>query len=206
MGTDLSVINAARVSFDKKTTTLKDKDYGLIKYLSAHEHWTPFAHTAITLRISAPLFVARQLGKSNVGFVWNEVSRRYVDFTPDLFIIDAWRSRPVNVKQGSSEKDVIHLSKEMLLLVETHRDMTFQLYQGLLREGVCPEQARTILPQSMMTQWIWTGNLQSFARVCNLRCKLDTQKETRDVANLIDTEVAKLFPVSWRELRHGGRS
>jgi len=209
MGSDLDVVNAARVSFDKEsqwevaagyrrydTGILSEKDQKLIHYLAKHNHWTPFGHTSISLRIKAPIFVARQLGKHQVGFVWNEVSRRYVDSQPE-FYMPIFRKRAENVKQGSSDE-----------IIDAEKTIGFELvvkdcleqYNYLLSIGVCPEQARVILPQNMMTEWIWTGSLAAFARVCKLRLDPHTQKETREVAGYISDECAKLFPISWTAL------
>jgi thymidylate synthase (FAD) len=196
MGTDLSVVNAARVSFSKTSDVLTSKDENLIGYLAKHNHWTPFAHTAISLRIKAPIFVARQLGKHQIGLVWNEVSRRYVDDAPEFYYPKGWRGRAASVKQGSSDT-----------LVEGARNSAVRAnmealaaYTELLDKGVCPEQARMVLPQSMYTEWIWTGNVASFARVCKLRLDPHTQKETRDVAILISNICESLFPTSWKAL------
>jgi thymidylate synthase (FAD) len=196
MGTDLSVVNAARVSFSKTSDVLTSKDENLIGYLAKHNHWTPFAHTAISLRIKAPIFVARQLGKHQIGLVWNEVSRRYVDDAPEFYYPKGWRGRAASVKQGSSDT-----------LVEGARNSAVRAnmealaaYTELLDKGVCPEQARMVLPQSMYTEWIWTGNVASFARVCKLRLDPHTQKETRDVAVLISNICESLFPTSWKAL------
>ena len=211
MGSDLTVVNAARVSFDKeskleivrgekgvlKGAKLSDKDAKLIRYLAKHNHWTPFGHCYATFRIKAPIFVARQLGKHQVGLVWNEVSRRYVDSEPEFYVPETWRKRAENVKQGSSDETVSFSCPNFL--AETLGDVAF-LYDKLLEEGVCPEQARMVLPQSMLTEWWWSGSLAAFARVCKLRLDPHTQKETRDVAAMIDAELAKVFPVSWAAL------
>lgn len=211
MGSDLSVVNAARVSFAKVSTEMEDRDERLIRYLAEHKHWTPFGHTSVSLRIKAPIFVARQLGKHQVGLVWNEVSRRYVDDPPECYAPESWRGKPENSKQGSSE-DVITTFKEY----DPWEDREYQasvdgeyrhivmmcenFYSSLIDAGVCPEQARMVLPQSMMTEWIWTGNLVSFANMCKLRLDPHTQKETRDVAQLVNDIIAPLYPVSWKEL------
>ena len=199
MGNDLSVVNAARVSYSKESKTFTLKDEKLIKYLAEHEHWSPFAHASMQFRIKAPIFVARQLVKHQVGLVWNEVSRRYVDFPPEIYKPDAWRGRPVNSKQGSDGE------VELGPTLDHNLEMTMQscliLYNAMIEKGVAPEQARMVLPQSMMTEWYWSGTLYAFARVCNLRCKPDTQKETQDVANEIDRLTEGAFPRSWKYLR-----
>ena len=199
MGTDLSVVNAARVSYSKESNTFTIKDEKLIKYLAEHEHWSPFAHASMQFRIKAPIFVARQLVKHQVGLVWNEVSRRYVDVPPELYQPDAWRGRPVNSKQGSD--GTVELGRTL----DHNMEMTMQgcliLYNAMIEKGVAPEQARMVLPQSMMTEWYWSGTVYAFARVCNLRCKPDTQKETRDVANVIDKLAGEACPHCWKYLR-----
>ena len=199
MGTDLSVVNAARVSYAKFKDSLEDKDEKLIKFLAEHNHWSPFAHASLQIRIKAPVFVARQLVKHQVGLVWNEISRRYVDYTPELYEPKEWRGRPQNSKQGSDGTVSIDSN-------EKHRlDMTMEqckiIYNSLIGKGIAPEQARMVLPQSMMTEWIWSGTLYAFARVCNLRCAKDTQEETREVANQIHNICKEEFPISWKYLK-----
>lgn len=204
MGTDLSVVNAARVSFDKQSKwqqvdgklTLKDGDVKLINYLAKHNHWTPFGHASLSFHIKAPIFVARQLVKHTVGLVWNEVSRRYVDSKPELYFPDKWRKRNEDKKQGSHENEFVNVKED----VEQNCNKAVNMYLDLLKTGVCPEQARMVLPQNTMTEWYWSGSLIAFARVCNLRCKPDTQLETRLVANQIDNIVYELFPVAWKAL------
>ena len=194
MGTDLSVVNAARVSFAKESKEFSDKDEKLIKYLAKHNHWSPFGHASLQFRIKAPIFVARQLVKHQVGLVWNEVSRRYVDDEPEFFIPDQWRSRPENSKQGSGEEIIIYNIESTMQFVK-------QTYQNLLKANVAPEMARMVLPQNMYTEWYWSGSLMAFARVCNLRCKDDTQAETQHIADCIDWYLHEKFPVSWEALR-----
>ena len=194
MGTDLSVVNAARVSFAKDSKELSEKDEKLIKYLAKHNHWSPFGHASLQFRIKAPIFVARQLVKHQVGLVWNEVSRRYVDDEPEFFIPDQWRSRPENSKQGSGEEIIIYNIESTMQFVK-------QTYQNLLKANVAPEMARMVLPQNMYTEWYWSGTLMAFARVCNLRCKDDTQFETQHIADCIDWHLHEKFPVSWGALR-----
>ena len=200
MGTDLSVVNAARVSYAKSKDSFDVvKDEKLIKYLAEHEHWSPFAHASLQFRIKAPIFVARQLVKHQVGLVWNEVSRRYVDDAPELYRPDSWRGRPQNSKQGSEGE--VKLDQTINYNMETTMESCLILYNSLLQKGVAPEQARMVLPQSMMTEWYWSGTLYAFARVCNLRCKPDTQLETQEVANEIDRLTNEAFPRSWKHLR-----
>ena len=197
MGTDLTVINAARVSFGKRKEEFTEGDKKLIAYLAKHNHWSPFGHCTIQFHIEAPIFVARQLVKHQVGLVWNEISRRYVDTEPEFHFVEEWRGSPDNKKQGSSD-EVINISTH---IQDDYIDMCTYTYRYLLEQGVCPEQARIVLPQSLMTEWYWSGTLYAFARVCNLRCSEDAQYETRLITNKIDKECSQLFPVSWKELR-----
>ena len=199
MGTDLTVVNAARVSYSKTKDAFDVvKDEKLIKYLAEHNHWSPFAHASLQFRIKAPIFVARQLFKHQVGLAWNEVSRRYVDFPPELYKPETWRGRPKNSKQGSDGE--IKLDQTIEYSMESAMESCLITYNTLLEKGVAPEQARMVLPQSMMTEWYWSGTLYAFSRICNLRCKPDTQKETRDVANEIYKLCNEKFPRSWKYL------
>jgi len=196
MGTDLSVVNAARVSFAKESNEFSDKDAKLINYLAKHNHWSPFGHASLQFRIKAPIFVARQLVKHQVGLVWNEVSRRYVDDEPEFYIPSEWRLKADDKKQGSSDETIEYNLGSTLEFIKT-------TYQNMLKANIAPEMARMILPQNLYTEWYWSGTLMAFARVCNLRCKPDTQWETQQIANLIDIESKQHFPTSWRALRHG---
>ena len=200
MGTDLTVVNAARVSFDKHHKTFTDGDEKLIKYLAEHGHWTPFGHPQLQFRIHAPIFVARQLVKHQVGLVWNEVSRRYVDSPPAFYITNAWRKRAENKKQGS-EDDLVELTGKDYDFIQAAHATSVEAYSHLLSRGVAPEQARIVLPQSMYTEWYWTGSLYAFARVCNLRLGEDAQEETKEIANKISSFCTKNFPISWKYLR-----
>ncbi len=199
MGTDLTVVNAARVSYSKTKDAFDVvKDEKLIQYLAKHNHWSPFAHASLQFRIKAPIFVARQLVKHQVGLAWNEVSRRYVDFPPELYKPETWRGRPKNSKQGSDGE--IKLDQTIEYSMESAMESCLITYNTLLDKGVAPEQARMVLPQSMMTEWYWSGTLYAFSRICNLRCKPDTQKETRDVADDINKLCDSKFPRSWKAL------
>ena len=205
MGSDRTVVNAARVSFGKQTERkyLTEGDEKLIKYLAKHNHWSPFAHCSAQFHIKAPVFVARQLVKHQVGLSWNEISRRYVDTDVEFYEVDKWRGKAENKKQGSSDEEIewIDRSTRTSALQSQVENIALKNYNTMLGAGVAPEQARMILPQSMMTEWYWSGTLYAFARVCNLRCAEDAQYETRIVANLINDECEKLFPKSWIELR-----
>ena len=196
MGTDLSVVNAARVSYSKTKKTFEQSDEKLIKYLAEHEHWSPFAHASMQFRIKAPIFVARQLVKHQVGLVWNEVSRRYVDFTPEFYAPEAWRKRAPDKKQGSLNETIDNDS----LLYNSYWDLMTKaedLYSFMLEKGVAPEQARMVLPQSMMTEWYWTGSLAAFARVVTQRLSEDAQYECRVVAEKIDQLLVNHEPISY---------
>ena len=207
MGNDLTVVNAARVSFGKQREALgytgveggamrpilADGDVRLINYLAKHKHMSPFGHCFATFHINAPLFVARQLVKHKF-LRWNEISRRYVDSEPKFYEPSEWRGRSEDKKQGSAGTVDIYMDQEM----QWHRQLT--AYTNLINNGVCPEQARMVLPQSMMTEWYWSGSLDAFADMCNLRTTDDTQYETRLAATLLSNKMLKLFPVSWYEL------
>jgi thymidylate synthase (FAD) len=203
MGSDLSVVNAARVSFGKVHEYLTKGDEKLIQYLATHEHWSPFAHATLSYRIAAPVFVARQLVKHTVGLSWNEISRRYVDDEPEFFFPDHWRGKADDKKQGSSNIQIDWVNREQRTeaLVNDVCDFALDAYKKMLDAGIAPEQARMVLPQNTITEWLWTGSLYAFARVCNLRCKEDAQEETRDVAWGIDILARDNFPVSWKALR-----
>ena len=211
MGTDLSVVNAARVSFGKNSDwdytdwrdsddyarkkVLSKGDTKLIHYLAEHKHMSPFGHAFASFHVKAPIFVARQLVKHKF-LRWNEISRRYVDSEPEFYVPDEWRGRSEDKKQGSD--GVVKFTNPSSLKVQ---DYCLAAYKDLLSNGVCPEQARMVLPQSTMTEWYWSGSLDAFADMCNLRCTGDTQYETRLVANQICDSMKKLFPVSWFALR-----
>jgi len=208
MGNDLTVVNAARVSFGKESEWdyeesdgysfkqhMKLKDKKLIKYLAKHKHISPFGHCFASFHIKAPVFVARQLVKHKF-LRWNEISRRYVDSEPEFYHPTKWRGRSDDKKQGSEgEVDIDILESEFWW-------KPYSMYRVLLDKGVCPEQARMVLPQSMMTEWYWSGSLDAFADMCALRCKPDTQAETAEVALEIDRIMIDLFPVSWKALRN----
>lgn len=273
MGSDLSVVNAARVSFGKRShwvtegyptdprKVLSKADTSLIQFLArgcssgdweelvdrifatGHDsyyddfslnpvtddetdanllelrdllqhvrnmpqHWTPFGHTAITLHIKAPIFVARQLGKHQVGFVWNEISRRYVSDIPEFYRPPVWRKAAANVKQGSSNEGVetccIYDDSGELIHPDSAADdvvtLAVSMYNQMIHNGVCAEQARMVLPQSMYTEWYWTGNLYGFANVFKQRTDSHAQKEVQEIAHQIGNLIEPLFPVSWAAL------
>jgi len=195
MGSDITVVNAARVSFGKKSnnTYTTDRDDKLIRYLAEHRHMSPFGHCFASFHVKAPIFVARQLVKHKF-LRWNEISRRYVDDEPEFYQPTEWRGRSADKKQGS-EGEVISNAN-----VFYHNTRSLMIYKQLINEGVCPEQARMVLPQSMMTEWYWSGSLDAFADMCNLRCASDTQVETQNVAIQVSRKMRSLFPVSWEAL------
>ena len=179
-----------------------DGDEKLIKYLADHNHWSPFGHCSVQFHIKAPVFVARQLVKHQIGLTWNEISRRYVDFPPEFYDVDVWRGRPVDKKQGSSDNTVewVNRDRRTDTLKSEVENIALKNYNTMIEAGVAPEQARMILPQSMMTEWYWSGTLYAFARVCNLRCSPDAQIESKEVADKIALHCDTLFPCSWRSL------
>lgn len=215
MGSDLTVVNAARVSFGKKAepldwqwydyedgsasgeyiAVLGEKDKDLIRYLAEHKHLSPFGHAFASFHVKAPIFVARQLVKHSF-LRWNEISRRYVDDEPEFYVPDVWRGRSEDKKQGSFGEVELSGYDDW-----TYNQSCLAMYNDLLTDGVAPEQARMVLPQSTMTEWWWSGSLDAFARMCNLRCAPDTQYETRIVADQISRVMGDLFPVSWEALR-----
>ena len=201
MGNDLTVANAARVSFGKTSEMeddpwgppkLKAKDDRLIRYLAKHKHISPFGHCFASFHVKAPIFVARQLVKHKF-LRWNEISRRYVDDEPELYTPYAWRGRSADKKQGS--EGVVNVGDW-----GSSGWAALKAYKDLLSHGVAPEQARMELPQSTMTEWYWSGSLDAFADMCRLRCASDTQAETQLVAHQIDYKMEELFPVSWGAL------
>jgi len=211
MGSDLSVVNAARVSFDKESEfivnydeefgylkSLSDRDAKLIGYLARHKHTSPFNHCFASFRVKAPIFVARQLVKHKF-LPWNEVSRRYVDAEPEFYFPLVWRAKADNVKQGSSEYRVEEDWKAVGWSKRSTEEALWA-YNSLLDHGVCPEQARMVLPQNAMTEWIWSGSLGAWADMCRLRLDPHAQKETRVVAEQISEEMKELYPVSWNAL------
>jgi thymidylate synthase (FAD) len=208
MGSDLTVVNAARVSFNSHSKELTRKDERLIAFLAKHGHWSPFAHVILQFRMKAPIFVARQLVKHQVGLTltWNEISRRYVDTDIEFYEPKVWRKAAENVKQGSSDeasgwerwgsKVEKAMNSTQLALAE---------YEDAIASGVCMEQARMLLPQSMMTEWYWTGSLVAFARIVKQRTHSTAQRETQEVALLIKQEIDNVSGLnnSWSALLKG---
>ena len=222
MGSDLSVVNAARVSFGKKShceetvcvemgdwsgdmPVVNERDTKLIKFLAREKHTSPFGHAFASFHVKAPIFVARQLVKHKF-LRWNEISRRYVDEEPEFYVPDVWRGRSADKKQGSegvvayNYEKYLHENQRLSFGID---QVCLEEYKDMLEEGVAPEQARMVLPQSTMTEWYWSGSLDAFADMCRLRCKEDTQYESRVVANQISNIMQGLYPVSWKALMKG---
>lgn len=200
MGDDDAVCDAARVSMNKSADLFTvNQNEKLINYLAKHNHWSPFSHCHVKLRFKAPIFIARQLMKHQVGFAWNEVSRRYVNDEPEFWFPDYYRVAADNVKQGSGT-DSIHANE----LFKTDTMYALQKaadhYADLIKAGACAEQARSVLPQSMMTEWIWTGSLYAWSRMYRLRVDIHAQKEVRFYAGRVSDIMYKYFPFSWRAL------
>ena len=213
MGDDLAVVDAARVSFNKKSEwaetefpgiefNLKDSDKNLINYLAKYDHWTPFAHTALKFRCSAPVPIRTQAFKHKIGMVENEESRRYISSTPEIFIPEFFRAKPEgSIKQGSAGE---HPMNNLLLAeYETCVENCVSQYESMIAVGVCPEQARFVLPQGAIVNWIWTGNLVSFANFYNKRTEATAQYEVKVLAESVGEKIAELFPVSWNALTGG---
>lgn len=206
MGDDLRVANVARVSFNKWKEEFDVKDARLINYLASHEHLSPFRHTAVSIRCKAPVFLARQLGKHQAGLSWNEVSRRYVDVGIEFYVPDSWRSRPADgIKQGSGGEIEKYSSPwgfdsirdDYKSLIED----CFTLYHNMIEQDVAPEMARMLLPQSMMVDWVWTGNLLSMFHIYRLRAGEGSQLEAKEFAKLLEEIVQPLFPHCWSALK-----
>ena len=199
LGGDINVVNAARCSFAKEVKEFDlEKDTKLINYLAKHNHFTPLCHTSVTIRVKAPIFMARQFVKHQIGLVWNEESRRYIDDEPEFYIPKELRGRPVNAKQGSS--GVLESSELFTDMIVAESSRCLDLYKRLLEGSVAPEQCRMALPQNTMTNWMWTGSLVAFARVVKLRTDSHAQQEAQELAKLINDVVAPLYPVSWKAL------
>jgi len=217
-GDDLTVVNAARVSFNKVSQlecidmqkgkyAMKHQDEKLIKYLAKHKHISPFGHCFASFHVKAPVFVARQLVKHKF-LRWNEISRRYVDEEPEIYEPEVWRGRSKDKKQGSYG-DITDYAMNFVWWddyklgeqIEFYNKGVVAMYKRMIEVGIAPEQARMVLPQSMMTEWYWSGSLDAFADMCALRCKPDTQYESQLVANQIDEMMSEKFPVSWEALR-----
>ena len=204
MGSDKSVVNAARVTMGvTREGDLNERDERLINFLARERHVTPFRHPTISFRCTAPIAIARQLGKHQAGFSWNEMSRRYKDGTVDIFIPEKLFKRPDNLHDGSG---AVFEEQDSLIQFYTNAcNSAVASYEHLLDRGVAPEQARFVLPQGMITEWVWTGSLYGWSEVCRQRLSDHAQYEVRLFAQDVDKEMGKLFPISWEALRktHG---
>ena len=200
MGDDRMVVNAARVSFGKRVQEFRPyKDGRLLRYLARHKHELPFAHPHVSFHFKAPIFVARQLAKHQVGFVWSEISRRYVKDAPELYWPQQWRKGSDDIKQGSTDEswnDKYGVTERVDIAA---RSLVWD-YKRMVAEGCCAEQARMVLPQNMYTEWHWTGSLLGWARVWGLRVKPDAQRETREIVEKLGAKMTELFPHSWEAL------
>lgn len=213
MGSDLSIANTARVSFNKwKDEFEVGKDDRLINYLAKHQHLSPFRHNQISLRCKVPLFLARQLGKHQAGLSWNEVSRRYVDADIEFYVPDSWRSRPSDgIKQGSGSEVVEAInfigfdgnkwSSKISFEYDWLINEILGIYETMISSNVAPEMARMVLPQSMMVDYIWTGNLLAFFHIYRLRTGEGAQVEAKEFAEKLEQVIEPLFPYAWRALK-----
>lgn len=205
MGDDSSVVKAARVSFagdHEVSGRTQEQDAKLIKYLADHNHWTPFAHTQITLRMTAPIPIRTQCFKHKFGFVENEESRRYVSYTPDYFM-PRFRMQAANKKQGSGSEFELDDQLELRDLYEDSVKAAIATYEGMLAKGVAEEQARFVLPQGCLVNWYWTGSLAAFARFYNQRTDSHAQLEIQELAQMVGVLLSELYPVSWKALTGG---
>lgn len=210
MGSDVNVVNAARVSFNKEVEVFEEKDAKLLKYLADHDHWSPFAHTSITIRIKAPLFLAAQFKKHVVGLVWNEVSRRYVSYEPEFYWPEVWHNKPDNVKQGSTDEPnewMVTLTSDGLVSFSNENEVfnrtvasALHQYSTMIDNGVAPEEARMILPQCTMTEWVWTGSAMAFARVIKQRVGGGAQRAAGELAEMIEQVVRPCYPHTFNAL------
>lgn len=201
-GNDLTVVNAARVSFAKEVTEFTEKDEKLITYLAKHNHVSPFFHPQVRLRVKMPIFLAREWFRHTIGFARNEVSRRYVDSVPEVWFpqVESLRERDPKLKQGSKE-NAVEGADAILETIKGHGYSTLALYESLLKDGVAPEIARSVLPQGMYTEFIETGSLAAYARLCELRLDPGAQREIQEYAKGIELLLTPHFPISWKALR-----
>lgn len=196
MGDDLRVANVARVSFNKWKSDMDPSDARLIHYLAKHQHWTPCSHVMATLRIEAPIFLARQWFKHQVGVTRNEMSRRYVDDAPEFYIPDEFHARPEKgIKQGSG--GIHEDSHDIGNSLELGCKRSWGAYDALITDGLAPEEARMFLPQNTMTAWVETGSLAYYARVCKLRLDSHAQRGIQQLAAEVASIVENVAPISW---------
>ena len=205
MGNDLTVVNAARVSFHKESQEISEQDVKLINYLARNGHITPFFHPQVSLRLKMPIFVAREWFRHQIGFARNEVSRRYVDEKAQVYIPTTLRARDPKLKQGSKEEPVAE-NEEAAAVLRTISESAVKEYERLLEMNVAPEVARMVLPQSMYTEFIETGSLYAYARLCKLRLDPHAQREIQAYAQAVSDLLEERFPVSWKALMAGWTS
>lgn len=199
MGNDLTVVNAARVSFSKESKILSEGDTKLIKYLAKNQHISPFFHPQIRMRLKMPIFVAREWFRHTVGFARNEVSRRYVDTVPEIYMPTELRARDPNLKQGS-KSECVEDNENVRSVLHHSLNVAVSTYEALLASNVAPEVARGVLPQTMYTEFIETASLYAYARLCKLRLDPHSQVEIRLYADAVDQLMSEHFPVSWGAL------
>lgn len=203
MGTDLTTVNAARVSYGAESKELTDRDLGLVDFLAEHGHVTPFRHATVQLRCKAPIFLARQLGKHQVGFSWNEISRRYKDneaIPIEFYIPDEVLCRPEKLMKQTAVPMAQDFADDMRHLIHAAGQSALRQYDHLVGCGVAPEQARMVLPQSMVTEWIWTGSLYGWANLYKQRSSQHAQYEARLFAEEVNKIMSELFPNTWAAL------
>lgn len=189
LGNDEMVVNVARVSYGKKVDRFVEKDIKLLNYLVAHKHTSPFRHPTLQFRIKCPIYVERQLFKHQIGWSANSISGRYVDFSDSYTEIEQFRKQSVSSKQGSAE-DLSDEDNGYAKFIQSYVITACKnAYNALLKLGISKEQARTVLPLSLNTEFIWTGTFLAFMHLCHLRLKPDAQKETRDLVQLMLNEV-----------------
>jgi thymidylate synthase (FAD) len=198
-GSDLTVVNAARVSFHKESHEMTLQDEKLIKYLAEHQHTSPFFHPQLQFRMKMPIFVAREWFRHTIGFARNEMSRRYVDSPPEIWMPSEFRQRDVKLKQGSKSESV-EKNEEAIHLYTQTVDASVKTYHELMDLGVAPEMARSVLPLSLYTEFIETGSLAAYARLCKLRLDPSAQKEIQEYAQQVHDLIAEKFPISWKYL------
>jgi thymidylate synthase (FAD) len=198
IGSDLEIANAARRSFDTEHEVWQVADARLVAFLVREGHWLPFRHPQLSFDCAVPVFVARQLGKHQVGMSWSEVSRRYKTEGIEFWEPEEWRGRPPeNIKQGTGEPLSMGAQADASRIIQRVHTFTFWAYKRLLDLGVAPEQARSVLPQSMIVKYTWTGSLLAWLHLIKERNHPNAQQETTQFAELIMEEVAERFPVTW---------
>ena len=204
LGTDLTIVNAARVSLNKQSKKINEQDEKLIAYLMKHKHWSPFAHAILQYRITAPLFIARQWYKHQIGIARNEISRRYISTPPTYYTPQTWRQTAKTIKQGSAQPLPQEKQKEIHQKYKNHIKDTTKLYKELINNNICPEQARIILPQATNTQWIETASLYACLRIIHLRCEHTAQKEIQKLAQQLEKIIKQKYPITMKTYKTHG--